>query len=212
MKRLSIGLIGAARRTYQRIRGGVMPILNAWSVPLKFFLRSEGKRHGLPSTLIVSLTSYPARFGTLHLTLKCLLSQSVAPDRVILWIAHSDRPYLTPAILKLQKVGLQIEFCDDLLSYKKIIPALRCFPSSFIVTADDDLHYWSTWLEELINGYQEDPSGVICHRAHRIQLGADKLPAAYNQWEFETLRTDSSALNFQTGGAGALYPPNSLHL
>jgi hypothetical protein len=36
-----------------------------------------GKRHGLDGELIVSLTSYPARYDTLHLTLGCLLDQSI---------------------------------------------------------------------------------------------------------------------------------------
>ena len=38
----------------------------------------------------MSLTSYPPRFGTLHLTLACLLDQSVKPDHLILWIARED--------------------------------------------------------------------------------------------------------------------------
>ena len=39
------------------------------------------KPHGLPGPLIVSLTSYGPRLASLHLTLKCLLRQSVRPSR-----------------------------------------------------------------------------------------------------------------------------------
>jgi hypothetical protein len=49
---------------------------------------------------------------------------------------------------------------------------------------------------------------VICHRMHRVKLGADGLPVAYNEWEFETANRESSTLNFPTGIGGVLYPPN----
>src|SRR5690606_34955355 len=48
------------------------------------------KKHALPGRLIVSLTSYPARFKGLAKTLRTLLAQTVRPDRLILWVAHSD--------------------------------------------------------------------------------------------------------------------------
>ncbi len=123
-----------------RFQHRVLPHLLAGWVTFSFPMRRKGKAHGLPSPLIISLTSYPARFGKLHLTLKCLLSQSMAADKVVLWIAHQDKAALTPAILNLQKVGLQIGYCDDLRSYKKIIPTRQNYPDSFIVTADDDLY------------------------------------------------------------------------
>ena len=50
--------------------------------------RRPGRPHGLPVPLIISLTSFPARYDTLHLTLKSLMGQSVRPDRVILWLAE----------------------------------------------------------------------------------------------------------------------------
>lgn len=49
------------------------------------------KRHGLSVPLIVSLTSYSLRFKKLHLTLKCLLNQSIEPDKIILWISYDDK-------------------------------------------------------------------------------------------------------------------------
>lgn len=184
-----------------------MPILLAWKVVNGFTGRRLGKQHGLPGPLIVSLTSYPARFGKLPLTLKCLLSQTVAADRVILWVAFQDENALTPSILDLQKQGLQIAYCDDLRSYKKIVPALQRYGDAFIVTADDDLYYWPTWLEELVHSYNGNNLEVICHRAHKIRLGDDKLPLPYNDWEIETSQQDALSLNFPTCGGGALYPP-----
>jgi hypothetical protein len=189
----------------------VAPIVMHGWVNSAFVRRRSGAAHTLDAPLIVSLTSYPERFGTLHLTLKCLLLQTVAADRVILWIAHSDRDALTPAILSLQNDGLEIAFCDDLRSYKKIIPTLKHYPGCYIVTADDDLYYWPTWLAELLQNYRGTPGEVVCHRAHRIGLGADQLPLDYAMWEQETQKQDESALNFPTSGAGVLYPPHVFH-
>jgi len=115
-------------RIYWRIHGrfnGLVPTLLACKVTLGFLWRPAAKPHGLQSPLIISLTSYPARFSKLPLTLKCLLSQNMAADRIILWIAHQDKSALTPAILELQNAGLEIEYCDNLRSYKKIIPTLQ---------------------------------------------------------------------------------------
>lgn len=159
------------------------------------------------SPLVVSLTSIPARFDVLPLTLKCLLTQSLAPDRVVLWIADGDRARLTPEILALREAGLELRFCDDLRSYKKIIPALEAFPDACIVTADDDLYYWPTWLAELVDAYAGDRRTALCHRAHRIAFGRDGQPLAYNEWQPEIRDLERAPHNFPTTGGGVLYPP-----
>jgi len=110
--------------------------------------------------------------------------------------------------LNLQKAGLEIAYCDDLKSYKKIIPTLNNHPNSFIVTADDDLYYWKTWLQELVESYTGDPKEVVCHRAHRIQLGKDGLALPYIQWDHEIESSSSSPLIFPTSGGGVLYMPH----
>jgi FkbM family methyltransferase len=216
LKKIGTYMSTLPRRIYGRIRRECQRILSRmqileWKASVRFTFRRPGKKHNLPSPVIISLTSYPARFNTLHLTLKCLLSQSIAPDRVILWIAHQDKNALTPAILQLQKSGLEIAYCDDLRSYKKIIPTLINFPDHFIVTADDDAYYWTSWLEELVSTYQQNTNNVIFHRGHRMILGQDGLPLPYSKWELHTQRIDASPLNFQTGFGGVLYPPNTFH-
>jgi hypothetical protein len=164
------------------------------------------KRGG--SGLVVSLTSYPPRFGTLHLTLKSLLSQSFVPDRIVLWIARADMALLPAAVTDLQRAGLEIVACDDTRSYKKMIPLLQQGTSAAIVTADDDVYYWRDWLRQLVQARDPAKLEVICHRMHRIKLNADGLPVSYNEWDFETSNTESSPLNFPTGIGGVLYPAN----
>ena len=172
--------------------------------------QDAGAPHGLARPLIVSLTSYPPRFHLLPLTLKCLLSQSVRPDAVVLWIAADDRNRLTRRIIRLQDFGLTIRFCEDLRSYKKIIPTLREYPASYVVTADDDACYERDWLKALVCAWRDDTE-VVCHRAHQIRVGDDALPLSYGRWEWESRTGDASPLMFPTGVGGVLYPPFVFH-
>ncbi len=50
--------------------------------------------------------------------------------------------------------GLTIDWCEDIKSYKKLIPTLKKYPDAIIVTADDDLIYDNKWLEQLYNAAQ----------------------------------------------------------
>ena len=42
--------------------------------------------------IIVSLTTYPKRIGTIWLTIETLMRQRVKPDEIILWLAQSQFP------------------------------------------------------------------------------------------------------------------------
>jgi hypothetical protein len=139
--------------------------------------------------------------------LKCLLSQSIKPDRVLLWIAYDDKDHLTEDILCLEKKGLEIKYCDDLKSYKKIIPTLCIGTDSFIVTADDDVYYWRSWLEELLIEYTGNSKEVLCHRAHRIRIDCSGQPVPYNEWVLDMEDNTRSSLIFPTGLGGVMYPP-----
>ena len=177
-------------------------------------LRRPGARksHRLPGELIVSLTSYPPRFGTLHLTLGCLLDQSISADRTILWIAHQDVALLPTAVLDLERLGLEIRTCDDLRSFKKLVPTLAAFPDAFIVTADDDIHYPRRWLEQLAAGWA--PSVVTCHRAHRMKRFSNGRLRPYLEWEFDVqdkAAKEPSIDLVPTGVGGILYPPGCLN-
>jgi len=167
--------------------------------------------HPLPGELIVSLTSYPPRYATLAATLKCLLSQTMAPDRVILWIAHGDVAALPANVRALEARGLSIIAADDLRSFKKIIPALLAFPNAFIITADDDVFYPATWLEELARAYTPERKEVLCHRAHHVRLNADRVPSPYRRWLHDYAGQDASQLLMPTGVGGVLYAPGRLH-
>lgn len=172
------------------------------------WIPATGAGHGLPRELIVSLTSFPPRFGTLDLTLASLLNQSIAPDRIILWLARGDEAQLPQAVRDLPRVSIQT--CDDLGSYKKLVPALEAYPGSFIATADDDVFYGEDWLRTMVSGVVPGEPLIVCRRAHRLTLSADARIAPYADWARKV--RDAAARRpsvdlVPNGVGGVLYPP-----
>jgi hypothetical protein len=180
-------------------------------VAWRWQMRWRQQPHQLPAPLIVSLTSFPARYEILAMTLRCLLSQSLRPDQVILWIAAEHQAALPRSVLDLVSQGLTIGICDNQLrSHNKYLHTRRQHPTAFIVTADDDTYYWANWLAELVTNVDRHQHVIPCHRAHKIELQADGHPAAYRDWQWETADTKTSPLIFPTGVGGVLYSPGCL--
>ncbi|MDT0496440.1 hypothetical protein RM530_03550 [Algiphilus sp. W345] len=175
----------------------------------------EPRHHGLPGRLVVSLTSYPGRYSTLHYTLGCLLGQSVRADRIILWIAHQDRASLPPSVLALERQGLDIRFCDDWRSYKKILPTLVDESDAFIVTADDDTWYPPGWLAQILTHSRRHPEQIVAQRARAIKTDEAGLPRPYQCWGLISgantpARGIASERILPNGVGGVLYPPGAL--
>jgi hypothetical protein len=168
--------------------------------------------HGLDARLVVSLTSYPKRFGVLPLTLTCLLRQTIKPDAVILWISDTDFDQLPASVLQLQEQGLEVRQTRDLRSFTKIVPALEEMPNAYIATADDDIYYPADWLEGLVNTVIANPGRIVAHRANRILYRSDGRMDSYERWKKNISGTVEGPDIFATGVGGVLYPPQSLHL
>ena len=161
--------------------------------------------------IIVSLTTYSKRIYDVHLTIESIMEQTMKANRIILWLDYSfENQALPKALQLLQKRGLEIEYCKDIRSYTKLVPALRKYPNDAIITIDDDLLYDIDLLEKLIMAYQEDPSYIYCNRYHlMLPNGKGKL-LPYMQWKWTYTNQDASIWNFPTGVGGVLYPPHSL--
>lgn len=165
--------------------------------------------------VIVCLTSFPGRIGTVNQTIETLLGQTWKADRILLWLADSQFPKkekeLPAKLLELQKRGLEIRWCGDLKSYKKLVPALKEFPNDVIVTVDDDVLYPHNWLDPLVHAYLKKPHCIQAGRAHKVSFANERTLAPYAKWEKEIGRQPPSFNNFFTGVGGCLYPPNCLH-
>lgn len=164
--------------------------------------------------LVVSLTSYPGRMYDIHLTLYSLLSQSYKPDKVILWLAEEQFPNglddVPKKVKDLQRFGLEIAWCKDWRSFKKLIPALQAYPNAIIVTADDDIYYAENWLQQLVDTQLLTGAPVVAHRCHKLKM-EDKKVAPYKTWKKNISSVDTSFSNFFTGAGGVLYMPGAAH-
>lgn len=165
--------------------------------------------------VIVTLTSFPERLVYLHYALYSLMNQSFKPDEIILWLGVEEFPNnendIPETILSLKDNGLTIKWCEDIKSYKKIIPALNEYPNDILVTADDDIFYPKDWLKNLYEGHLKHPNEIICCGCHKVVLNSDNTFAPFKDWELVENGLDPSYLIFSTSGSGALYPPDSLY-
>lgn len=135
-------------------------------------------------------------------------------DHVVLWIAHGDMDTLPDNVLALQAHGLTIRPCDDLRSFKKIIPALLEFPGAAITIADDDVYYAPDWLETLVGAVDAAGTTVVSRYALLAQTADDGSALPYALWP-EEMRPNACSgpkgMVFPVGIGGVLYPPGSLH-
>lgn len=162
--------------------------------------------------IIVSLTSYGRRVEeTVYYTILSILHQTKRPDRIILWLDSDNwNEKNIPSKLQLLKEhGVEIRFCEDIRSYKKLIPTLRLFPDSIIITVDDDVIYKKSLIENLYNSYLRDTSKIYCTRAYNIPI-KDHKPLPYKNWVNYHGYSATQPILFPVGVGGILYPPNSL--
>ena len=124
--------------------------------------------------IIVSLTSFPARINIVVKTIKTLLTQTLKPDAVILWLAPEQFPNgekdLPQELLDLKQYGLTIDWYKDIRSYKKIIPTLKKYPNAVIITTDDDIYYAPDTVESLYKSYLEHRNEVHAHRCDWLKV------------------------------------------
>jgi hypothetical protein len=174
--------------------------------------------------VIVSLTSYPARIETVHLTVKNLLNQTEKIDKIILWLAKEQfanrEESLPKNLLDLTSKGLTIGWCEnDIKSYKKLIPAIKEFPDDIIITVDDDAIYNNDIIRRLLISYKNNPNCITAHRITRLYIRKDKFfilqRGLYykdaNKFNYSDYLKKPSYFNKLTGCGGVLYPPGCLH-
>ncbi|WP_162274965.1 glycosyltransferase family 2 protein [Mailhella massiliensis] len=163
---------------------------------------------------IVSLTSYPARINTVYQTIDSILSQDIPPKKIVLYLAESQFPMKEASLPEklISKINdiFEVRWCDDIRSYKKLIPALKDFPNDIIITGDDDVIYPKNWIRILLTGYYNDPLSVQCLRARRMVFENNKF-SEYSK--FRLIKDDSKAsfLILQTGLGGCLYTKNMFY-
>lgn len=171
-------------------------------------------KHDNGIEVIISLTSYPDRIQKVCVCIESLLRQSLKPNRIILWLAESQfkNKCIPKSLMRQIPRGLEVRFCEDLMSYKKIYFTYDKFPNSIIITVDDDALYPKNFVKKMIDVHLKYPKDVCCYRAHEITFDSDNNIKPYIEWNRKSIKGyyKSTHCILATGVGGILYPPSSL--
>lgn len=161
--------------------------------------------------VVVSLTTYSKRIYDVHIVIESLFRQTIQPKLVVLWLDENEFSDVTlPEVLVLlkRKRNLEIKYCKNIKSYKKLIPTLtnEKYNTLPIITVDDDVIYPIYFIEKLIKSHYAYPEDVICYRAHKMKIGKYGEIGPYSDWEHNV---NGGSVGFDicpTGVGGVLYP------
>ena len=162
------------------------------------------------NNVVVSLTSFPARFDKLHNCLKALIGQQVRPDRLVLYLSREECSdhCLPEAITSLEKYGLDIRYTGSKnRSLNKIVHALKDFPSDIVVTCDDDKMYPPDWLRRLLAGHDAHPDHIVCLRSRKFATDQEGQLLPYRAWPGGKPEVPCHT-TLPLGVGGVLYPPS----
>ncbi len=165
--------------------------------------------------LVASITSFPARVHTLHLTIESLLRQSVKLDKIIIYLEKEkfESVEIPLKLSNLKKKGVEIVFVDEnLRSHLKYFYAMQTYPDAVVITFDDDIIYNSRVVETLMATHRIFPSSVVGTRCTRMLCDENGVIFNYMRWKRNdaTLSEEPSFYCFPSGVGGVLYPPKAL--
>lgn len=179
------------------------------NVECNLFLNSEYRKE----KIIVSLTSFPARFDKLHLVIKSIFMQTLLPDEIILYLDDNIDAEIPKELLRLKEYGLQIKKRPlNIKPHKKYYYAFMEYPNDLVVTIDDDVIYPANLLSSLYSKHIKYPDCVVAARAHKIRFDNQDRIMKYNSWFWNASNNyRPSKLLVATGVGGVLYPPNCMY-
>ncbi len=182
------------------------------------FMAHSNNDNGVASTvngeeIIISLTTYGERIYSVHKTIESLMQQTHKANRIILWLDQDEFSLDTiPDILiNMMDRGLEIKFCPNYKSYKKLIPTLQLTNQSNIITVDDDMIYPLSMIENMYRTHCKYPDCIVFNYGTEITLDKENHAMPYTSWRDQGDFSTPSLLNMGIGVGGIWYPKDSLH-
>lgn len=158
--------------------------------------------------VVVSLTSYGRRVekGVVCYSVYSILRQTVQPKRIILWLSETEwnDTNLPDKVAALRKKGIEIRYCEDMRSYKKLLPTLALCPDDTIITIDDDGIYSKHLIATLWEEHLKHPKDIV----GTLVFKADEK-ITYPLWK-RAPQGVADIRFFTVGVGGVLYPKGSL--
>ena len=182
-----------------------------WAYDLRW-LRVPALGERQQSDVIVSLTSYGRRVqeGVVCYSIYSILRQTRQPKRIILWLSEIEwnDTNLPQKVAALRNKGVEILYCEDMKSYKKLLPTIALCPDESIITIDDDILYPCVLIAELSEAHRQFPQAIIAPSMYQ-PVRTENGYTPYLTWPFDTPEQPTLFL-FPMGGTGCWYPPHCL--
>ncbi len=200
-------LIGNSSKMLGRIGQRILP---CWFKRMPGVLLPEEKR----ATIIVTMTSFPARIASIWIVFESLLRQRLQPKQIWLYLSEEQFPehklpislnkYLNNNFLKI------IWTKQDIKSYKKFWYFIKDYPNESFITLDDDIIYHSNIVRCLVEGHKNSPGYVLACYCYKIKHNSDGSLKPYKLWDKKTIKGDCGLNIFFGSGGGTFFPAGCL--
>lgn len=176
---------------------------------------ADGLNHNArDKKIIVSFTTIPYRIDAAAVVISILLKQTLKPDKIVLYLGEDEFDGIElPDLLKEEiRCGVEVRYCQNILSHKKYYYTMQEYPDDIVITVDDDVIYNERLIEELYNSYLRFPNAVSAMRVHQITFQSSGI-APYADWKncnSDHIGIPSHKL-IAIGCGGILYPPRCLY-
>ena len=134
-----------------------------------YFLNSIKKNKIAKDTLLVSMTSYPAKIERVFEVFISLLYQSADSSSFQCFLTLAKEEFINAEkdlpldIQKLIKNGwIKLIWYHNIYSHKKLIPILQNYPDNDILIVDDDIIRTNNFIEIFQNEHRLYPNDIIC--------------------------------------------------
>ena len=208
-----------------KVRGGIRCVVeNGWRYTIRLLIPLPVRKQRIPvlpmrlnraarvPRICVSVFSTPARVEQAVFSLETLMRQTVAPDRILLWLAKDAFPAgeraLPKALLRLKRHGLTIAWCETAREDCGLLPTIAMVPGEIVVTVDDNLRFHPDLIGRLYDAYRKNPDMVHCHAALPVFTSSETGGIALR--ESAAGYPVPSYCNLPLLGLGCLVPPGTL--
>ena len=189
-----------------------------------YYLHTINHNKITDDTLLVSMTTYPARLYGITEVLLSLLSQSADINSYQCFLTLAKEEFIKGErdlpldIQILIKNGwVKIIWHHNIYSHKKLIPIIQIYPENDILVVDDDVIRTNNFIEIFQRDHSKYPNDVICGQFNyfynnKIEIQRMKGYKGKNCGEFNSIPD----IIFQTGrsangGGGVLYPKHTFY-
>lgn len=135
----------------------------------EYFLNSINNNSITNDTLLVSMTSYPARIFGLYDVFLSLLYQSADISSYQCFLTLAKEEFINcekDLPIELQRLinngWIKLIWYHNIYSYKKLIPIIQIYPENDILIVDDDIIRTNNFIELFQKEHRLYPTDIIC--------------------------------------------------